>query len=65
MIVVMVYAGTGCIETLLYLEDGLVTRCERLFLDVFPLSAARIYLFSVLLAQGLVNIVVDRFNSDV
>ena len=62
----MVYAGTGCIETLLYLEDGLVTRCERLFLDVFPLSAARMYIFfSVLLTQGLVNIVIDRFNSDV
>ena len=42
---VMVYAGTGCIETLLYLEDGLVTRFERLFLDVFPLSAARMYIF--------------------
>ena len=60
----MVYAGTGCIETLLYLEDGLVTRCERLFLDVFPLSAARMYIF-VLLTQGLVNIVIDGFNSDV
>ena len=61
----MVYAGTGCIESLLYLEDGLVTRCERLFPRYFSSERSEDVYFFRYLTQGLVNVIIDRFNSDV